>query len=137
MAYRVTDAAKQDFRTVLRETLERFGTHQREAYKRLIAKAVTMVAEDPGRGGSRDRGTVVPGLRAFHLETAAGRRGAASHFLYYAVERPSDGSTRVVILRLLHESMEPARHLADPPDPAAGFAAEADQPLSVQPSDRR
>ena len=128
MVYRVTDAAKQDFRMVLRETLERFGTHQREAYKRLIAKAVTMVAEDPGRGGSRDRGTVVPGLRAFYLETAAGRRGAASHFLYYAVERPSDGPARVIILRLLHESMEPAHHLAEAPDFAAGSATESDQP---------
>lgn len=55
-AYRVTDAAKWDFRMVLKEPLERFGTHQREAYKRLIVEAVTMVAEEPGRGGSRDGG---------------------------------------------------------------------------------
>ncbi|WP_247883870.1 type II toxin-antitoxin system RelE/ParE family toxin [Azospirillum sp. B21] len=127
LAYRVTDAAKQDFKMVLRETLERFGTHQRETYKRLIAKAVTMIAEDPGRGGSRDRGGVVPGLRAFHLETAAGRRGAAAHMLYYAVERPAGGAARVIVLRLLHENMEPARHFVPESDPAA----EVDQPPSV------
>ncbi|MFS2013702.1 type II toxin-antitoxin system RelE/ParE family toxin [Azospirillum sp. CT11-132] len=131
-AYRVTDAAKRDFRMVLKETLERFGTHQRETYRRLIAKAVTMVAEDPCRGGSRDRGSVFPSLRAFHLETVAGRRGAAAHMLYYAVERPPGGAARVVILRLLHESMEPVRHFAAEPDSATGAAMETDQP-----SDRR
>jgi toxin ParE1/3/4 len=90
-----------------------------------------MVAKNPGRGGSLDRGIVVPivvpGLRAFHLETAAGRRGAAAHMLYYAVERPSSGASRVITLRLLHESMEPAWHFSRDAGPA-----EADQP-----SDRR
>lgn len=105
-AYRVTDAAKQDFKAILKETGERFGPRQREIYKGLIAVAVKMVAEDPGRGGSWDRGGIVPGLRALHLETAAGRRGAAAHTLYYAVDSLSGGS-RVVILRLLHEGMEP------------------------------
>lgn len=44
--------------------------------------------------------------------------------LYHAVERLQDGSPRVVILRLLHEGMEPRLHIArtsvDPPadDPA-------------------
>lgn len=110
-AYRVTDAAKLDFRTVLKETRERFGTHQRDVYKGLIALAVEMVADDPGRGGSWDRGGIAPNLRAFHLEHAAGRRGAAAHTLYYAVETLPGGSRRVVILRLLHESMEPTLHV--------------------------
>lgn len=111
-AYRVTNAAKLDFRTVLNETREQFGGRQREIYRRLIAKGIEMVAVEPARGGSWDRGGVVPGLRAFHLENAAGRRGAASHTLYYAVERSPAGSPRVVILRLLHESMEPGFHIA-------------------------
>ncbi len=111
-AYRVTEAAKQDFKAVLRETKGYFGSRQREIYKRLIAKAVEMVAAEPERGGSWDRGGVFPGLRAFHLESAAGRRGAAAHTLYYGMERRSDGSSCIVILRLLHESMEPKQHLA-------------------------
>nr|WP_247892877.1 hypothetical protein [Azospirillum baldaniorum] len=49
---------------VLRETRERFGAQQRDIYKALIAKAVEMVAADPARGGSWDRGRIVPGLRA-------------------------------------------------------------------------
>ncbi|PWC86526.1 hypothetical protein TSH100_12175 [Azospirillum sp. TSH100] len=110
--YRVTDAAKQDFRAILKETGEQFGTHQRQIHKGLIAAAVKMVATDPGRGGSWDRGGIVPGLHAFHLENAAGKRGAAAHTLYYAVEHPPGGSPRVVILRLLHEGMEPNLHVA-------------------------
>lgn len=111
-AYRVTNAAKLDFRAVLKEARDQFGTRQREVYRRLIAKGVTMVAAEAERGGSWDRGGVVPGLRAFHLENAAGKRGAAAHTLYYAVERLPDGSPRVVILRFLHESMDPRLHLA-------------------------
>lgn len=111
-AYRVTNAAKQDFKAILKETRERFGARQHEVYKRLIAEGVKMVAAEPGRGGSWDRGGIVPGLRAFHLENAAGKRGAAAHTLFYAVERLPDGSPRIVILRLLHENMEPKLHIA-------------------------
>lgn len=110
--YRITHAAIQDFKATLKETQDQFGSRQREIYKKLIATAVKMVAADPGRGGSWDRGRVAPGLRAFHLEHAAGKRGAAAHTLHYAVERAPGGSSRVVILRLLHDTMEPAFHIA-------------------------
>lgn len=133
-AYRVTNAAKLDFKAILKETRERFGARQREVYRRLIAEGVKMVAAGPGRGGSWDRGGVVPGLRAFHLENAAGRRGAAAHTLYYAVERLPDGSQRVVALRLLHESMEPKLHIARTsvhrPSP---MPSEADDPPADDP----
>jgi len=108
----VTNAAKLDIKAVLNETKEQFGARQRAVYKRLIAKAVKTVADEPKRGGSWDSGAIVPGLRAFHLEHAAGKRGAAAHTLYYAVEVLADASPRVVILRLLHETMEPQLHIA-------------------------
>lgn len=47
-AYRITNAAKLDFRTVLRETREQFGTGQREIYRRLIARGVKMVTAEAG-----------------------------------------------------------------------------------------
>ncbi|AIB14871.1 hypothetical protein ABAZ39_23555 (plasmid) [Azospirillum argentinense] len=111
VAYRVTDAAKRDFAMVLRETRERFGAQQRDIYKALIAKAVEMVAANPARGGSWDRGRIVPGLRAFHLDHAAGRHGAAAHTLYYAMDQQAGEPPVVVILRLLHERMEPDRRI--------------------------
>lgn len=126
--YRVTEAAKRDFRMVLRETSEQFGPHQREIAKSLIAKGVDMIAADPERGGSWDRAAILPGLRALHLEHAAGRRGAAAHVLYYIVAPAPDGKPCAIILRLLHESMEPGRHLAraeaaDPPRPYSAAPA--------------
>ncbi len=123
-SYRVTETAKRDFRAILKETEAYFGSRQREIYKRLIATGVEMVAAEPGRGGSWDRGGILPGLRAFHLENAAGKRGAAAHTLYYGMERMPDGSPRVVILRLLHEGMEPRLHLA-----RASVQAPSSQPL--------
>ena len=110
--YRITNAAKADFKAALTSTTEQFGTRQRQIYKELIARGVKMIAAEPRGASSWDRGNVLPGLRAFHLERAAGRCGAAAHTLYYAVEPLSDGSLQVVILRLLHESMEPNLHIA-------------------------
>ncbi len=126
--YRVTEAAKRDFRTVLHETAEQFGPHQREIIKGLIAKGVEMIAADPERGGSWDRAAILPGLRAFHLEHAAGRRGAAAHMLYYMIAPAPDGAPCVIILRLLHESMEPGRHVA------RAEAAETARPYSAAPA---
>lgn len=111
-AYLVTNAAKLDFKAVLTETKQLFGPRQRVIYKRLITEAVQMVAEEPARASSWDRGGVVPGLRAFHLEYAAGKSAAAAHVLYYAIERLANGAQRVVILRLLHEGMESRLHIA-------------------------
>lgn len=111
-AYLVTEAAKQDFRAVLKETRDLFGTRQREIYKRLISQGVKLIAEEPKRGSSWDRGTVMPGLRAFHLEHVAGKSGAAAHTLYYAVEEMTGDLQRVIVLRLLHESMEPKLHIS-------------------------
>ncbi len=70
-----------------------------------------MVAEQPERPGSRRRDDLAAGIRSFHLEIAAGRRGAAAHVVYYMRGRLDDGSEGVIIARLLHERMEPLRHL--------------------------
>jgi toxin ParE1/3/4 len=69
-----------------------------------------MVALEPERPGSHARDELGAGIRSFHIELAARRRGAASHLLYYvrALMPEEDG---IVILRILHEAMEPRRHL--------------------------
>ena len=46
-----------------------------------------------------------------HFGVAAGRRGAASHvILYRTTARPT---IPIEILRLLHERMDPVRHLGE------------------------
>ena len=72
-----------------------------------------MVAADPMRRGSRPRDDVAAGVRSFHIELAARRRGAAAHLLYYAQGQLDDGREGVIILRVLHERMDPGRHIGE------------------------
>lgn len=112
MRYELTLAAERDIRDVLAATLKMFGTHQLAAYAGLIERGLALIAEDPDRAGSLDRSAVVSGVRLFHLELAAGRRGAAAHCLYYMTGKLSNGEAGVIVLRVLHEGMEPRGKLA-------------------------
>jgi toxin ParE1/3/4 len=107
--FELTLAAERDIRDILRETLKMFGTVQLSVYQRIISTGIALVAEQPERPESRARPELGAEIRVFHLELAAGRRGGAAHCLYYTPGRLSDGSTGTVILRVLHEHMEP-RH---------------------------
>lgn len=69
-----------------------------------------MIAENPGRSSARVRPEIAPDVRAFHLSLAAKRSGGASHLLYFRTQ--GDGlSQEVVVLRVLHDRMEPRRRL--------------------------
>ncbi|MGE5546755.1 MAG: type II toxin-antitoxin system RelE/ParE family toxin [Solirubrobacterales bacterium] len=103
---RLTEAAAADVADILRQTRRQFGPVQQETYARIIEAGTRLVAEDPCRGGARERAELARGLRSFHLELAAGRLGGASHVLYYL-----DEPEAVIIVRILHERMDPDRHL--------------------------
>ena len=77
----------------------------------LLERAAGLIAEDSRRPGSRDRSTLAAGLRLFHVELAASRRGAAVHCIYYIKAGAQSSGETVVILRVLHERMDPALHL--------------------------
>ncbi len=111
MNYQLTEAGDADIADVLRETARQFGPAQRESYAALIEKAIEMVAEEPERPGSQPRDGLAAGVRSFHIELAAGRRGAAAHLVYYLRGRLDDGSDGVIIARMLHERMDPLRHV--------------------------
>ena len=70
-----------------------------------------MVTENPERSGSRQRDDLATGVRSLHVELAARRRGAAAHVLYYLRGLLDDGRDGVIIVRVLHDRMEPLRHL--------------------------
>lgn len=109
MRHSLTAAAERDIRNILRETIKAFGVRQLSVYAGIIDRGIELVTENPERGGSLDRSRIAADVRLFHLELAAGRRGAAAHCLYYIKSLLPDGSSGVIILRVLHESMEP-RH---------------------------
>ena len=107
MTYEIVKAAERDIKDIFRETLKTFGAHQLVAYEQIIIRGLEMICDDPYRPGSLDRSELAPGVRFFHLELAAGRRGGAAHGLYYSTGRLSDGTVGTVVLRVLHERMEP------------------------------
>lgn len=80
-AYRLSRAAESDIEEILRHTFKTYGRRQKNVYRDIIVSALEMIAKEPHRVGSRDRGSMLRGLRAFHLELAAGRVGGASHCL--------------------------------------------------------
>lgn len=110
--YRLTSLADDDITDILGYTLQEFGPVQLEAYWGLIDKASQMVGEHPACPGSRRRDELGQGVRSFHVELAAARRGAASHILYYAPGLLSDGTPGAVILRVLSDRMEPKPYVA-------------------------
>ena len=70
-----------------------------------------MIADNPSRPACIDRGDIRKGLKSFHLEFAAKRRRGAAHMLYFTEMRDATGAPEVVVLRVLHEAMEPKRRL--------------------------
>lgn len=105
--YRLTRLAAADLADILRDTARRFGPRQRDAYAALIEAAALRIAANPARPASRPRPDLAPALRSYHVEAAAGRTGAAVHVLYYLPGPP------VIIVRILHERMDPTRHVRD------------------------
>lgn len=108
-AYRLTRLAAADLADILRETNRRFGPRQREAYAALIEHAAQRLAANPDHPAARPRPEIAPALRAYHLETAAGRPGAAAHILYFLPSAPTPAT--ITIIRILHHRMDPTRHI--------------------------
>jgi toxin ParE1/3/4 len=103
-------AARRDLAAIIRESGSRFGPLQQERYATLLQSAIRRVADDPQCVGSKARDDILDGLRSFHLALAAHRHGAASHVLFYEQRRTAEG-VFVVILRVLHDRMDPERHI--------------------------
>lgn len=128
MKFRLAEPAERDIRNILGESLQMFGPLQARAYARIIERGIALVANDPDCLGSVGREELAPGIRSLHLEIAARRRGGAAHCLYYTTARLPDGMEGVVIVRVLHERMEPRHRVVrslkgvaashDEPDPA-------------------
>lgn len=118
-SHRLTPAADADLQSILEDSGRRFGIAQLERYARLLQRSIDLVSEQPERPGSRARDDIEAGVRSYHVALAARRKGAASHVLYYLADDTGSGGDGVVILRILHDAMEPALHIAMEFDPPA------------------
>ena len=93
--YRLTAEAEDDLQGIADYTFETFGPAQAEAYGLGLRNCFASLIDNPLLG--RDYGFLRPGLRRYEHE---------SHSVYYQLT-----DTGILILRVLHQRMDPARHL--------------------------
>ena len=117
MVVRLTREAERDLAEIARYTVATFGADQAMRYAALVEHALALLGENPHRPASRGRDELRPGVRSLHLSRAAARRHAASHILYYHLAAGADGASDVIVLRVLHERMEPLKRLVDANSP--------------------
>lgn len=93
--YRLTPAAQRDLSSIWDFTQERWDARQAETYIAEIRAAIERLAADPGRGRACDE------IRAGYQ-----RYGIGSHLLFCV-----EGAGGVDVIRILHQRMDPTRHL--------------------------
>ena len=107
-------AAEADLAEILAWSADAFGDAARRRYATLIVQAIEDLTVDPARVGVETRPEIAAGVQTYHLARsrnrvppAAGRVITPRHFLIFRLRRDS----AVEIVRVLHDSMDLARHL--------------------------
>ncbi len=95
-----------------RPSEDRWGAQARRRYAAILAAAIRKVATEPQGPATRDRAELSRGIRSFHLRHARGDDAETKvmrpvHVLYCRAVAPG----LVEIVRVLHERMEPGRHV--------------------------
>jgi toxin ParE1/3/4 len=110
--YRLSRLAEVDLAHILASSEERWGPAARRRYAAILAAAIRKAAAEPNGPATRDHSELSRGIRSFHLRHARGddpdaRVRRPAHVLYYRALAPD----LIEIIRVLHERMEPSRHL--------------------------
>ncbi|HEV8680382.1 MAG TPA: type II toxin-antitoxin system RelE/ParE family toxin [Stellaceae bacterium] len=111
-AFRLARRAQADISRILAASGERWGDDAKSRYAGLLTRAIRQVAVEPEGRTTRERSELAPGLRSLHVRQVrqTDRRAAVRrpvHLVYYRPVKPG----LVEIVRILHERMEPSRHL--------------------------
>ena len=105
---RLVAASEQDYLEVIKRIANDFGTRPADVYAQTLALAIDAMREDgPKTLGVKEREEIGSGVFTLH---AARHRRKASHFLVFGVRE----IRTVEILRILHDRMDLARHMAAP-----------------------
>jgi toxin ParE1/3/4 len=111
---RISPEAQEDLVAILAWTDRQFCEEIRLRYEELLVQAFLDLADEPGRQGALQRPELAQGAFTYHLRhsrdrvsRSLGRIKKPRHFLLYRVA--ADGY--VEIGRVLHDSMDLARHL--------------------------
>jgi toxin ParE1/3/4 len=115
--YRLSDPAKADIASVLRASETTYGTEARTRYRALLTAAMRRIAAEPLGLPMVDRSELSAGVRCFHIRHSRHESGEAPvgdpvHVIFLRVLSPG----LIEIVRVLHERMEPSRHLTSGQD---------------------
>jgi toxin ParE1/3/4 len=104
---RLTAAAEEDFRQIVRWTAQQFGDRQASAYAATLSAAIEALADGPEIVGAQRRDDIARGLMSLHV---ARKRRKGRHFVIFRAG--PDGTQRYVeVLRVLHDAMDVQSHL--------------------------
>lgn len=101
---RLTGQAERDLVDIVKWTAQNFGARQAEYYAETVTLAIEALNDGPQILGAKARDEIALGVRTLHV-ARNGRKGR--HFVVFKV---SDEDV-LEVLRLLHDSMELARHV--------------------------
>ena len=114
--FRLARPAQVDLANILATSAERWGAEGRQRCAAVLAAAMRQVADQPEGPLTKKRPELRSGIRSFHVrytrrsaEAAMVRRPV--HVLYYRIAQKGV----IEIVRVLHERMEPSRHLDELP----------------------
>ena len=93
--YNFTEQAERDLEEITDYTIQQWGVTQTLVYLDGLEARVQLLADNPDAGTTRE--TLFTGLLSFPYE---------SHILYY-VKQPNG----ITIVRVLHQRMDPIKHL--------------------------
>jgi toxin ParE1/3/4 len=94
---KITAPALSDIEDIAAYTFTQWGDQQAEDYVRQIDRTILAIANEPALGRER-----------YGVPAIIKGRKSGSHVVFYRVE----GET-IYILRILHQSMDHGRHIAD------------------------
>ena len=101
---RLASQAELDFSEIITWTNENFGERQAEAYAETLTLAIEALHDGPEQLGVKARHDIGPCIRTLHV-ARQGRSGR--HFVVFSEAKDQ----YIDVLRLLHDSMDLARHI--------------------------
>ena len=105
-AVRLAEKAEHDLLDALVWTTDQFGALQADDYLETLTLALEAMTDGPSIVGSKVRDDIGLGIRTLHV-ARLGRKGR-----HLVVFRFADGQV-IDVIRLLHDSMDLAKHLPD------------------------
>jgi toxin ParE1/3/4 len=115
--FRLSAVARADLASILTTSAARWGIEGRRRYAAMLSAAMRAIAADPDGKLTRERTELLRGIRSFHIRYVRSgelesRIKRPVQVLYYRVVGPG----LIEIVRVLHERMEPCRHIGSASD---------------------